>query len=53
MAVGRLMMPNNTAIIAITSNTWIKLPTEVKKTPIAQPISRITAIIYSSEFMIN
>jgi hypothetical protein len=46
------MIPNSTAIIAITSNTCIKLPTEVKNTPIAHPISRITAIIYSSEFMI-
>jgi hypothetical protein len=46
------MIPNSRAIIAITSSTWIKLPTDVKNTPIAQPISRITAIIYSSEFIV-
>jgi hypothetical protein len=46
------MIPNSKAIIAITSNIWIRLPTEVKNTPIAQPITRITAIIYSSEFMV-
>jgi hypothetical protein len=45
-------MPNKKAIIAITSNTCIRLPTVVKKKPIAHPITRITAIIYNNEFMI-
>jgi hypothetical protein len=53
MAVGLRIMPNKKAIMAITSNTWIRLPTAVKNTPIAQPIMRITAMIYSNEFMVD
>jgi hypothetical protein len=52
IAVGLRIRPNTTAITAITSNTCIRLPTAVKKKPIAQPITRITAIIYNSEFII-
>jgi hypothetical protein len=51
-AVGLLIKPNITAITAITNNTCIRLPAAAKKNPIAQPITRITAIIYSSEFMV-
>jgi len=51
-AVGLRIIPNMTAIIAITNNTCIKLPTAVKNTPIAQPIISITAITYNNEFMV-
>ena len=47
------MKPSNTAIIAITSNMWIKPPTAVKKNPMAHAITRITAIAYNNEFMID
>jgi hypothetical protein len=46
-------MPNSNAITAITNNTCIRLPTVVKKKAIAQPITSITAITYSNEFMVN
>lgn len=52
MAVGLLIMPNIKAIIAITNNTCIMLPTEYTNTPNAQPISKITAMIYNNEFMV-
>jgi hypothetical protein len=52
IAVDRLIKPNRSAIMAITSKMWIRLPTDVKNTPIAHPIIRMTAIIYRSEFMI-
>ena len=51
MAVGRLIIPNIKAIIAITNNTCIIPVAEYKNTPNAQPISRITAMIYNSEFI--
>jgi hypothetical protein len=41
------------AITAITSNTCIKLPAAAKKNPIAQPIIRITAMIYNNEFIVD
>jgi len=44
-------MPNITAIIAMTNNTWIIPPTEYINTPNAHPMMSITAIIYNSEFM--
>lgn len=31
----------------------IRLPTAVKKKPIAQPINKITAIVYNKEFIVN
>jgi len=46
------MMPNIKAIIAITNNICIMPVAEYMKTPNAQPISRITAIIYSNEFIV-
>jgi len=52
MAVGLRIIPRMKAITAITNNTWIKLPTAVKKNPIAQPIISITAMMYNNEFMI-
>jgi len=39
------------AIIAMTSNIWIKPPAEAIKKPNAHPMSRMTAMIYNSEFM--
>ena len=45
------MTPSNTAMIAITSSMWIKPPTVVKKNPMAQAITRITAMMYNNEFM--
>jgi hypothetical protein len=41
------------AITAITNKMWIRLPAAVKNTPIAQPMIRITAMIYNNEFMID
>ena len=52
-AVGLRIMPNIIAITAITNNTCIRLPAAIKNTPIAQPIIRITAIMYNNEFMIS
>jgi hypothetical protein len=52
IAVDRLITPNRSAIIAITSKMWIRLPTDVRNTPIAHPIIRMTAMIYKSEFII-
>jgi len=40
-------------ISAMISKTWINAPTVVKKNPIAHTITRITAITYNSEFMID
>jgi hypothetical protein len=53
MAVGRLMKPSIKAMIAITSNTWIRPVAEYINTPNAQPIIRITAMIYNNEFMVD
>ena len=52
MAVGLRIMPNIKAIIAITNNMCIMLPTEYTNTPNAHPISNITAMIYNNEFMV-
>jgi hypothetical protein len=35
------------AITAITSNTWMIPPAEKTKNPSAQPINKITAIMYN------
>lgn len=51
-AVGLRMMPKIKAIIAITNKTCIMPVAEYKNTPNAQPMSNITAIIYSIEFMV-
>jgi hypothetical protein len=53
IAVGLRMTPNKNAITAITNSTCIRLPAAVKNTPIAQPMMRITAIIYNNEFMVD
>jgi len=53
IAVGRLMTPSNNAMIAITSNTCIKPVAEYINTPNAQPMMRITAMIYNNEFMVD
>jgi hypothetical protein len=45
-------MPNKNAITAITNSTCIRLPAAVKNTPIAQPIMRMTAMIYNNEFIV-
>ena len=50
-AVGLLIMPRIKAIIAITNKICMMPVAEYKNTPNAQPMSNITAIIYSSEFM--
>jgi len=51
-AVGLLIMPRIKAIIAITNKTCMIPVAEYRNTPNAQPMSNITAIIYSSEFMV-
>jgi hypothetical protein len=43
--------PSTTAMIAITNRIWIKLPAAYAKVPIAQPITRMTAMIYNSDLM--
>ena len=53
MAVGRLMMPNKSAIMAITNKICMMPVREYTKTPNAHPMSKITAMIYNSEFIIN
>jgi hypothetical protein len=45
-------MPRIKAIIAITNKICMMPVAEYKNTPNAQPMSNITAIIYSSEFMV-
>ncbi len=50
-AVGLLIMPKIKAIIAITNKTCMMPVAEYRNTPNAQPMSNITAIIYSNEFM--
>jgi len=52
MAVGRLVMPNTKAIIAITNNTCIIPVAEYINTPNAHPASKIMAIIYNNEFIV-
>lgn len=47
------MRPSIKAITANTSKMWIKPPTVVKKNPIAQAITRITAMIYNKEFIVR
>jgi hypothetical protein len=53
IAVGRLIRPSSSDITAMTSSIWIKPPTVVKKKPIAHPITRMTAMMYNNEFMID
>jgi hypothetical protein len=53
IAVGLLISPSNREIIAITNKMLIKPPTVVKKKPIAHPITRMTAMMYNNEFMID
>ena len=52
IAVGRLIIPNKSAIIAITNSMCMMPVREYTNTPNAHPMSKITAMIYSSEFMI-
>jgi hypothetical protein len=52
IAVGRLITPSSNAIIAITSSAWIKPVAVYANTPIAQPIIRITAIIYNRDLIV-
>jgi hypothetical protein len=52
MVVGRLIIPNIKAIIAITNNTCIIPVAEYMNTPNAHPIRRITAMIYNNEFIV-
>jgi hypothetical protein len=53
MAVGLLISPKITAMIAITNSTCISPAAEYTNTPIAHPIIRTTATIYNNEFMVN
>ena len=53
IAVGRLIMPKIKAMIAITNRICIMPVAEYKNTPNAQPISKITAMIYNNEFIVN
>ncbi|OOQ58513.1 hypothetical protein BC343_07550 [Mucilaginibacter pedocola] len=52
IAVGLRIIPSITAITASTSNIFINPPTVVKKKPTAQPITRMTAMVYNNEFMV-
>lgn len=52
IVVGRLIIPNIKAIIAITNNTCIIPVAEYMNTPNAHPIRRITAMIYNNEFIV-
>ena len=52
-AVGLLIKPSTRAIMAITNNTCIMPVAEYKNTPNAHPMSKITAMIYNSEFIVN
>jgi hypothetical protein len=45
--------PSNKAIMAITNNTCIRPPAEYINTPNAQPMMRITAMIYNSDLMVD
>ena len=44
---------NNIEIMAITNSTWISEPALKTKNPSNHPIIRITAMIYSREFMVQ
>ena len=53
MAVDLLIKPNSNAIIAITNNACIKPVAEYMNTPNAQPMMRITAMIYNSDLIVD
>ena len=52
IAVGLRMRPKIKAITAITNKTCIMPVAEYKNTPNAHPMSKITAMIYNSEFIV-
>jgi hypothetical protein len=51
--VGLRKKLNITAITAMISKICIKLPSAIKKNPMAHPMIRITAMVYNIEFMMD